>query len=194
MMRPKIIYFDYHGVLDRRSFVGMRRMIAQNTKDPKRVEEDIERTLQHDYITNRMTPKEFWDTIERAYGLQAMMAAKKYFLHVDPIRENWELLNTLAKNIKIGLCTDCPADKMQTLRSAYALPEFFDVFLVSCETHLTKEEPEVYSLLTQNGQFAPEDILLVDDSSRNTLAAQMAHIPSFCYTDPASLKTMLASL
>lgn len=194
MVRPSIIYFDYHGVLDRRTFPGLRKAIAQTTNDPRRVEEEIERSLQNQYLANLITPKEFWEEVEHAYGLTAATAGKKYYLHVDPIRQNWELINALAKKVKLGLCTDCPADKMQAIRSAYALPEFFDVLLVSCETRMTKEEPEFYPLLMQNGAFAPEEVLLIDDSSRNMLVAQMAGIPTFVYTDVPSLTKLLASL
>ena len=194
MLRPSIIYFDYHGVLDRRTFPGLRRAIGQATNDAHRVEEEIERSLQEPYLSNRMTPKDFWQQVEQQFGHAAATAGKKYYLHIDPIRQNWELVNRLARKVGLGLFTDCPADKMQAIRNSYDLPEFFDVLLLSCDARMTKSEPEFYHLLLQNGQYTPEEVLVIDRNSRNTMTAQQVGIPSFTYTDIPSLEHFLSTL
>lgn len=184
----KIIYFDYHGVLDRRHFRGLMERIAaaSNRPDPAAVLSELE-TQADAYTTGAIQPTEFWRMIAAQYGDQAATAGQKYILHVDPIREMWTLLIRLKERYAVGLFSDCSFDKKAVIRGAYDLPEFFDVLLFSCDARLSKKDPAFYRLMLQDGTYRPEECLVVDDSAKNNALAETLGFRTYTFVDPAAL-------
>ena len=189
----KIIYFDYHQVLDRRGYRGLLDAILTAAKQPNSAVEMLE-PYAYAYAAGKVQPVEFWNSIERDYGLAAAAAGKKYYLHVDPIREMWELINTLKEKYQVGLCTECAIDKKEVLKHAYDLPDFFDQLFFSCDIGLTKKDMEFYRLLLQNGMYQPNECILVDADEHNIAMAKTLWIEAIQFTNPENLKKQLASI
>lgn len=191
----KIVYFDYHGVLDRRHFAGLLQTIAAAAGRP-----DVPAVVAtikpygYAYACGRITPTDFWSTIARDYGPAAATAGKKYILHVDPVREMWQLLNDLHPKIKLGLFSDCSTDKLAAIRNAYDLPTFFDTILFSCEAGVSKEDVDFYATMTQNDEFTPNECLLVDDNPENIARATAAGFQAYVYTSPDDCRRFLTSV
>ncbi len=164
----RVVYFDYHGVLDKRSFRGLLNCIAQASGQPDTtaVTTQLESYV-YQYVTGVLRPHEFWRTIEDRYGNTANRAGRQYYLHVDPDREMWNLLSTLHDQFELGLMTDCSGDKKEVIRSAYALTDYFDYLIFSCDTTLTKRDVGFYQLMSQAGKFEKNECMLVDDREAN---------------------------
>ncbi len=188
----KIIYFDYHGVLDRRTFTGLMQAIGQvaGQTDHQAISAELE---QHSYayMTGSLPPEDFWAMVERLFGNQAVVAGKKYFLHVDPNREVWGLINMLHGQVALGLATDCSPDKKNAIRTAYNLPEFFDTLLFSCDLGLTKHDQEFYKLLLQKGAYQPSDCLLIDHSAEVSSFAGSLGFQTHVFTTVEKLAAVL---
>lgn len=170
----RVIYFDYYGVLDRRTFPGLLEAVtkASGQADLSQVAPDL-LSLAADYMVGQVGSHEFWQRLENDLGAAAGAAGRKYMLHVDPVREMWKMLNDLQPRYALGLCADCALDQKEVIRSAYSLPDFFDYLVLSCDVNRSKRDPDFYRLMLQNGTYQPEDCLLVDDDEANTsLAAE----------------------
>lgn len=191
----KVIYFDYHGVLDRRSFRGLLQTIAKSSgqPDPAKVAADME-TYVFDYATGKIRPHEFWRTIEERFGTVANRAGRAYQLHVEPVLEMWNLLSTLHSRYELGLCTDCSTDKKEVLRSAYALTDYFDFLIFSCDVLHSKRDLAFYQLMLQNGKYSPEECLLIDDTEHNCSLAVSLGFQAHVYRDPETLQNYLQTL
>ncbi len=168
----RVIYFDYYGVLDRRTFPGLLQAVAKASGQANLAQAapDLP-SLAADYMVGKVGSHEFWQRLEKDVGAAANVAGRKYMLHVDPVREMWEMLNELPPRYALGLCSDCAVDQKDVIRSAYSLPDFFDYIILSCDANLSKRDPAFYRLMLQNGMYRPEECLLVDDDEANTTLA-----------------------
>lgn len=191
----KVVYFDYHGVLDRRNFQGMLEVIAKaaNPTEAKRIAADL-RQFGYDYATGKVSPHVFWHQVERDFGQAASLAGRKYILHVEPILELWNILNELKQTYELGLCSDCAIDQKEVIRSAYALTDYFDYLVFSCDVKTCKRDTEFYRLMLQHGKFKPEECLFVDDIEANTALAEQQGFLTHTFRDVDTFRTYLSTL
>lgn len=188
----RAIYFDYHGVLDRRTFGGLLRVLEQGGV-PADQRSKLE-SLGESYATGGLSPREWWQQVEQLGGPAAAAIGKKYILHVDPIRTMWELINTLHHRFAIGLLSDCPSDKKDIIVRAYDLPEFFEYLIFSCDVGLSKQDSTFFRLMDQQGLYRPSDILYIDDSERHVATAAALGYAAHHYSDAESLKHYILGL
>lgn len=191
----KVIYFDYHGVLDRRHFHGLLEAIARASGQPNPHGIVTDLTLYgYQYATGNVSPHEFWRTIETRYGSSANRAGRQYILHVEPVLEMWNLVSELHDRFDLGLFTDCASDKKEVIRSAFALTEYFDYLLFSCDVPSSKREPAFYDLMKQHGTYEPSECLLVDDLEYNCALAIERGYQAHLFQDAATLRGYLERL
>lgn len=190
----RAIYFDYHGVLDRRNFAGLLSAVAETIGQPVEVLRISLEPLISGYVAGAIAPVEFWNTVESKYGPTAVQAGKKYILHVDPAREMWELLNALHERYAIGLFSDCPADKKEVIVHGYNLPDFFDQLIFSCDARQTKIDPNFFRRMLRDGQYRPDECLLIDDSHQAVGQAAALGFVVHQFTDVPSLKSFLQTV
>lgn len=191
----RVIYFDYHGVLDRHTYRGLLETMAREIDD-HRVEQTIDalRDESEAYMLGRLSPHVYWHNVERRYGAHVSAAGRGYILRVAPVLEVWQLLNTLKDRFALGLCADCGRDQKDVIRSAYALTDYFDFLIFSCDVQFSKHDVEFYELMRQHGQFAPDECLLIDDVAGNTAQAEQLGFLTHTYRDPETLRTYLETL
>ena len=190
----KILYFDYHGVLDRRTYHGLVAALlgAMGPAGTSTVQTDLE-PLVYDYATGLSSPQEFWPMIEQRYGIPVAQAGKKYYLHVDPVREMWELLNILKQRFALGLMSDCARDKQEAIGHAYSLPDFFDVLIFSGDVRLTKKNPELYQYMLKDGFYLPDECVLIDDSPENAAVANSLGFPVHLFSSVPEFRQWLTT-
>lgn len=188
----KAIYFDYHGVLDRRNFVGLQQAIAKASGQPDtdKIASQVA-SIGLPYDTGQVSPHAFWNLVERRYGSSASRAGREYILHVEPVLDMWNLASDLHANYDLGLFTDCPGDKKEVIRSAYALTDYFDYLLFSCDVQSSKQDPAFYQLMRQGEKYQPEECLLVDDSEQNCTLAINQGFQAHLFQDAPTLKNYL---
>lgn len=191
----KVVYFDYHGVLDRRTFQGMLEVIATSA-NPVEVNRIVGTLRQsgYAYATGKMSAHVFWHHVEHEYGHAAALAGRKYILHVEPILEVWHIVDELKAKFELGLCSDCAVDQKEVIRSAYALTDYFDFLIFSCDVPTNKRDPEFYRLMLQHGRFSPDECLCIDDVAANTSMADQQGFQTHTYRDPETLRMYLSTL
>ena len=95
-----------------------------------------------------------------------------------------------AAGYRLYYLTNIPADIMDALRQR----EWFSLFdggVASCEVHLCKPEPAIYTTLMQTCNLAYDESIFIDDNKVNAQAAYNLGITGILYKNPKSFERAL---
>lgn len=166
------VYFDINGCLVRfyqRAFTEL----AEATDVSADV---IETTFWHyndQVCRGDMSMDEFNKLFAKALGIPSVNWIEYYLAAIDPIPVMHELVEWAADNYRIGLLTNIMPGFITAMRGRKLIPDVhYDVIIDSSETHAIKPEAQMYELATQKAGVAPNEILFVDDSRMNLMAAE----------------------
>ena len=98
----------------------------------------------------------------------------KYYMEmVEPITEMQALLKQASEHYKIGLLTNIMPGQLRTMTTSGVLPDLsYDVIIDSSEVGAIKPETQVYEIAQERAGCPPEEILLIDDTRANIVAAE----------------------
>ena len=97
-----------------------------------------------------------------------------------------------AAGYRLYYLTNIPADIMDELRQR----EWFSLFdggIASCDVHLCKPEPEIFTTLMQTCHLACDESIFVDDNKANAQAAYNLGITGILYKNPKSFTRALGA-
>ena len=97
-----------------------------------------------------------------------------------------------ADGYRLYYLTNIPTDIMDELRRR----EWFSLFdggIASCDVHLCKPEPEIYTTLMQTCNLAYDESIFVDDNKANAQAAYNLGITGILYKNPKSFTRALGA-
>lgn len=121
---------------------------------------------------------------------------------VQTVIEEWEkILRTNRSTVKIMMqlklagyhlyyCSNIAADTMERLRQREFFP-LFDGGIASCEVHVNKPDPKIFTLLMQKYHLVYEETIFVDDNRANAQAAYNLGITGIQYKNRKSLTRAL---
>lgn len=95
-----------------------------------------------------------------------------------------------AAGYRMYYLTNIPADIMDELRQR----EWFSLFdggVASCDVHLCKPEPAIYTTLMQTCNLAYDESIFIDDNKVNAQAAYNLGITGILYKNPKSFERAL---
>ena len=95
-----------------------------------------------------------------------------------------------AADYRLYYLTNIPADIMDELRQR----EWFSLFdggVASCDVHLCKPEPAIYTTLMQTCNLAYDESIFIDDNKVNAQAAYNLGITGILYKNPKSFERAL---
>ena len=95
-----------------------------------------------------------------------------------------------ADGYRLYYLTNIPADIMDELRQR----EWFSLFdggVASCDVHLCKPEPAIYTTLMQTCNLAYDESIFIDDNKVNAQAAYNLGITGILYKNPKSFERAL---
>ena len=112
-----------------------------------------------------------------------------YYLDaVEPVKEMHELLRWTAENYRVGLLTNILPGMLPRLKTQGAVPDIdYDVVIDSSEVKAIKPELQIYEIAQAQAGVPASEILLIDDSRPNLMAAdrQGWHVLWFDDSRPA---------
>ena len=144
-------------------------------------------------------------TINREKGNAAMLenaARVNRVFEVQTVIDEWPTIlrtkestvHTMQKlkaaGYRLYYLTNIPADIMDELRQR----EWFSLFdggVASCEVHLCKPEPAIYTTLMQTCNLAYDESIFIDDNKVNAQAAYNLGITGILYKNPKSFERAL---
>jgi FMN phosphatase YigB (HAD superfamily)/DNA-binding XRE family transcriptional regulator len=98
---------------------------------------------------------------------------QKYYMDtVEPIRPMQELLEWASERYRVGLLTNTMPGFLSTMRRKHQLPDLpYDAVVDSSEVGAIKPDAEIYEIAAAKAGVPTDEILLIDDSRANLMAA-----------------------
>jgi FMN phosphatase YigB (HAD superfamily) len=166
------IYFDVNGCLVH----FFQRAFAELAADTGASADIIETTYWHyndDVCRGVMTLDDFNTELASRIGIERVEWQKYYLKVVEPISQMQELVKWASERYKIGLLTNTMSGLLGTMRRVGQVPDLdYDVVIDSSEIGTIKPEAKIYDVAQERAGCPPEEILLVDDSRVNLMAAE----------------------
>lgn len=166
------IFFDVNGCL----VYFYQRAFARLAADTGVRPDIVETAFWHyndDACRGILTLKEFNAKYAERIGVDSVDWQQYYLDTVEPIQEMHELVQWASEHYKIGLLTNIMPGFLNLMRRAHQVPNLpFDAIIDSSEVAAIKPEPKIYEIAQERAGCPPAEILLIDDSRANIMAAE----------------------
>jgi HAD superfamily hydrolase (TIGR01509 family) len=166
------IYFDMNGCMIhfyQAAFVKL----AQDAGVPSDV---VETALWHyndDVCRGTMSLEDFNTELARRLKLDSVRWQDYYLAAIEPIEQMQEVLRWASQHYKIGLLTNTMPGLVSALRRDHQLPDVaYDAIIDSSEVGAIKPEERIYQIAQERAGCPASEILLIDDSRVNLMAAE----------------------
>lgn len=167
----KFVFFDVNGCLVRFAHRGFSRLSEESG-----VPIDVIETVFWEYDDAVCRGDKSLDELNTvlAETLHMLVDWKKYYLDaVEPVGGINELVRWSIENYHVGLLTNSMPGFVSAMRERGLIPDVtFDTVIDSSEVHAMKPDPRIYEVAQEHAGFPPSEILLIDDSRANLIAAK----------------------
>lgn len=168
----EFVYFDINGCMVR-FFQRAFSEIAQQTGASPELIEDTFWHYNDAVCRGEMPMSEFNAAIATRIGVAELDWKEYYMRNVDPIMEMHECATWAAEHFRVGLLSNIMPGFIQDMIRNGLLPDLpYDTIIDSSVVGTIKPEPKIYEIAAQQSGVGAEDILLVDDSRTNLMAAE----------------------
>lgn len=168
----RFAYFDVNGCLVRFFHRAFTR-IAEDTGAPADL---IETTFWHynDAVCRgELGTDEFNRVLAERLNVADLNWQDYYLDAIDPIEEMQETIRWAAENYQVGLLSNIMPGQIKAMVAKNFLPDIpYDVIIDSSEVGAIKPETKIYEVAAAKAGCPPAEILLVDDSRANLMAAE----------------------
>ncbi len=166
------VFFDVNGVLVR----FFQRAFTQIAADTGASPDGVEAMFWHynDAICKGQMPtEEFNSILAKRVGADSIDWGAYYLDNIEPITEMKACVEWASEHYKVGLMTNIMPGLVQQMLSKDLLPRVaYDVIIDSSEVGFIKPEHEIYEAAQNLMSCSPEQLLLIDDSRPNLMAAE----------------------
>jgi FMN phosphatase YigB (HAD superfamily)/DNA-binding XRE family transcriptional regulator len=166
------VYFDINGCLVR----FFHRAFSAVAADTGISSDIVESTFWHyNDATCRgdLSMDEFNKKLARSFERDSFDWAPYYLEAIDVIDETIGLVNWAAEHYKVGLLSNIMPGLIPAMRSKGLIPDIaYDAIIDSSVVKAIKPEPKIYEIATNQAGCQPSEILLIDDSRANLMAAE----------------------
>jgi len=169
----RFVYFDINGCLVR----FFHRAFTRLAEDSGTSSDVIETTFWHynDAVCRgELSMDEFNRIFAEKVGLDTLNWMEYYLAAIDPIQEMQELVAWASEHYYVGLLSNIMPGFIDAMVERGMLPQVsYTSIIDSSKTGAIKPETQIYEAASAyaNG-CAPEEILLIDDSRANLMAAE----------------------
>jgi len=163
----KAIIFDWHGVLDEVNLEGALKRASAESKIPLDELKNLLRDINKKYTLGDMEEGPYWKLVADTLKISEMQAKQlqDYINSVIQNKELWDYLPELKKKYKLAILSDCPIEKISSIRKKADLTLFDHVFF-SAEVKLDKSMPEFFDLCANTLKLDKQEILFTDDNPK----------------------------
>ncbi|MEM6997290.1 MAG: HAD-IA family hydrolase [Patescibacteria group bacterium] len=168
----RFIYFDINGVLVR-FFHGAFNQLAADTNVSASVIETAFWHYNDAVCRGEMTMDEFNRALASRIKVDAIDWQKYYMSTIEPLSEVQECLKWAAEHYRVGLLSNIMPGFITQMMNSGVLPSLaYSAVIDSSVVGAIKPEPSIYQLATERSGVQAEEILFVDDSRTNLMAAE----------------------
>ena len=166
------VYFDINGCLVR----FFHRAFGKLAHDTGASADTIESTFWHynDAVCRGEMPlSEFNRALAERFNMPSLDWKQFYLQAVDPIPEMHELAKWASANYNIGLLSNIMPGFIDEMMRNGLLPSLpYSAIIHSSKVGFIKPEKQIYEIAQEKAGVPPEEILFVDDSRTNLMAAE----------------------
>jgi FMN phosphatase YigB (HAD superfamily)/DNA-binding XRE family transcriptional regulator len=183
----KFVYFDINGVMVR----FFQRAFSRLAEDAKVSPDSVESVFWHynDAVCRGdMSAKEFNAVLETRLGLPGVDWMDYYLEAVDPVVESRECFDWVSQHFHVGLMSNIFPGYIKIMQERKIIPSGPNITIIdSSEVGSIKPEQAIYDIAQKRSGHDPSQILLIDDSRPNLMAAEKKgwHVLWFEYYSPA---------
>lgn len=168
----EFVYFDINGCLVR-FFQRAFTKLAQDTGNNPDVIENLFWHYNDAVCRGEMSVDEFNMLLAERLGLEQIDWTEYYLDGVEVIEEAQDALKWAAEHFKIGLMSNIMPGLIEKMLERGILPKLdYQVIIDSSQFGTIKPEAKIYEIAAEKSNTRVEDILLIDDSRPNLMAAQ----------------------
>lgn len=168
----RFVYFDINGCLVR----FFHRAFTKLAADTGASADLIETTFWHynDAVCRGdMSMQDFNDAMSNQLKIESLDWQKYYMEAVDPIKEMHELVKWAADYYHVGLLSNIMPGFIDAMLAQGLLPSVqYSAIIDSSKTKAIKPEPAIFEAAQHYTNCDPSEVLLVDDSRANIMAAE----------------------
>lgn len=168
----KFIYFDVNGCLVhyyQRAFATLATKLGVPS-------DSVETAFWHfndEVCRGAISMSDFNKAFAKRLGVEEIDWLNEYLTHVEPVKPMQDLMIEAAKHYKIGLLTNIMPFQLSGMRQNGKLPDLkYDAVVDSSELGMVKPEKAIYEVALERAGVKPEEILLIDDTRANLVAAE----------------------
>src|SRR3989344_4538749 len=115
----------------------------------------------------------FDQALAKKLGVSKLDWQQYYLEAVDPIAEMQELVGWVSKHYRLGLLSNIMPGFIDVMRSKGLIPDVeYAAVVDSSKVGFIKPERKIYEVAQKMADCPPDEILLVDDSRTNVMAAE----------------------
>lgn len=168
----RFIYFDINGCLVR-FFHSAFTDLSEKTGVPLHKVESAFWHFNDQICKGELTFDEFNKKLAKQIEVESVDWAPYYLGAVEPIKEMHELLAWASEHYQIGLMSNIMPGMIDAMKAKKIIPDLpYDAIIDSSVEHTIKPEAKVYDLGQERAGVASSEILLVDDTRANLMAAE----------------------
>jgi putative hydrolase of the HAD superfamily len=166
------VYFDVNGCLVhfyQRAFAEL----AKATGAPSDVVETAFWHYNDDVCRGVLSLSDFNAKLAERLGVDSVNWQEYYLETVEPINEMQEVVKQASELYNIGLLTNIMPGLVGSMRRNKQLPDApYTAIIDSSEVAAIKPEPKIYEIAQERAGVPASEILLIDDSRANLMAAE----------------------
>ena len=167
----KFVYFDLNGVLVRFFYWAFTK-IARDARTSADTVETLFWRHNDALCKGKMGLLEFDRLMQQELGLENFSWQSYYLSSIEPMPNITDLVAWAAQNYNVGIFTNSPSGMVKELIKKGLLPKVrYKAIIDSSEIGLVKPDEKIFHLAQKAAEVEAGQILLVDDSQSNLMAA-----------------------
>lgn len=167
----RFIYFDINGCLVRFFHRAFTDLSATTGVPLHKVEAAFWR-YNDQLCRGEISFEQFNTMFAKEMAVDALDWGPYYLNAVEPIKEMHELVAWASEHYRIGLLSNIMPGMIEAMRAAGTIPDVaYDAIIDSSEVHTIKPEAKIYEIAQERAGVPATEILLVDDTRANLMAA-----------------------
>lgn len=168
----RFVYFDINGCLVRFFHPAFTRLAAETGVSAELIETSFWH-LNDEVCRGDMTMSEFNEAFADKLGIDSVDWASYYFEAIDTVDEMQSLLAWAAEHYHVGLLSNIMPGFITRMIQEGALPRVaYDQIIDSSVEKSIKPENQIFEIAEIRASVKPEEILFIDDSRANLIAAE----------------------
>ena len=183
MSKIKAIIFDWHGVLDKVKFENMVKLLSEKStislEDTKRILKD--ECNERGYVTGVIETSTFWRLVGERFHEENAQIAKEMILSFSSNYGLWSVLPFLSSKYFLTILSDCPQDKVDTIKNIVNLSQYFKMYHFSSFIGKSKDDDAFFKM--KDIGYKQEEMIYVDDNPKHIETARRLGFKTFLFRE-----------